>query len=136
MLSADSFGVNLPFFILLSIIVVFTQPGWIDATLILPFNLFDKILVYIFNALFDILYATESVNSQTSNEPIFEEIFKIIPFLLIILIKSSVKKTVPVTFTLKVPLKEFNSGIKVSKSGPIPALFIRISMLTWGSIKD
>ena len=84
--------------------------------------------MYIFRAVFDILYATESVRSHSSIEPIFDEIFTIFPPTLMCLHSNSVINTVPVTFTSKVFLKLLISGSNVSKSGPIPALLIRKSI--------
>ena len=99
-----------------------------EATLILFSSRFDKIFVYMFKALFDILYATESVNSQTSIDPIFEEIVRITPLFGINSISGSVKKTVPLTLISNVWLKESLFGFLVSRSGPIPALLIKISI--------
>jgi len=54
--------------------LVLTQPGCTEATSCLPSSLLLKILVYILSAALDILYATESLFSQTSTEPILEDI--------------------------------------------------------------
>ena len=57
-----------------------------------------------------------------------EEILIIFPSLFILSINNSVKNVVPVTLTSKVCLKVISFGLFVSKSGPIAALFIKISI--------
>jgi hypothetical protein len=81
------------------------------------------------SAALDILYATESLFSQTSTEPILEDILTILPPIFKYCSICSVKKVVPVTLTSKVFLKEVSSGSSKSKSGPIPALLIKMSIL-------
>lgn len=103
-LIADSSVESLPFKILSFEIVVLTQPGCSDATVCFPKSLFDKIFEYIFNAVFDIRYATESVKLHNSIEPIFDETLIIFPPILMCLHINSVKNKVPVTFTSNVCL--------------------------------
>ena len=112
---------------------VFTHLGWTAAITNPFFTRILRICVYIFISAFEILYALESDFLHELIDPILEEMLITFPLRVIWPISYSANKTVSERFKLSVFSTSTSDGVQWSISGPIPALLMRMSMLSKSS---